>query len=177
MDRQTRPKGRTFSFNISFGRKARAFDRATGEPLPLDDPHVRELLERARAEAETSPDGTGMATNTESFSIDLADGQLRVGDGPSYEDGSGHSAPVDDPDKAREREAWDRLRLIAEGKGAYPDTQRLHAQLSLVVWVIVIALPLATLLLTLAAGESRETVVFFTFGAAAIGAMLRGTIR
>lgn len=205
--RSQRPKGRTFSFNFSFGKKppiddprlqellkraladaanseegrtsatyAEAFDRTTGEKLPADDPRVQELLELARAAPPDLPDGAHVTTNTETFTLDVADGKLRIGHGEPR-----HATDVEpkseDPAKAREAEMWDRLELIAKGKGAYPDTARWHARLSMFVWMIAIALPLATLILTIAAGESQETIVFMTFGAAVIAAMLRGSIR
>jgi hypothetical protein len=213
--RPERRKGRTFSFNLSFGKKppiaddtvarmlddalsdarsspdgkgsaslSAAFDRMTGEPVSLDDPAVRELLERARADAATSPDGTGVASNTETFTIDLSDGKLRVnrgagaGDAPSYEDPqAGEQRAAGDGAASREEEMWDRLHLIAEGKGAYPDTQRWHRRLSMATWIIAIGLPLAVLILTLATGQSLEGVVFMTFGAAIVAAMFRGSIR
>ena len=213
MDPEPRPRGRSFSFNISFGKKppaiddpkvrelldraladaadspdgtgsaslSGAIDRATGEPVSRDDPRVRELLKRAGADAAKSPDGIGMASNTETFNIDLREGLQRLGDlvgaSPGYEDASAHAGQAEDPERAREREMWDRLHLIAEGKGAYPDTRRWHARLSAFVWVIAIALPVAALILALATGQDQQTVVVMTFGAAILAAMFRGSIR
>jgi hypothetical protein len=143
----------------------------------MQNTQVQELIERASADAAQSPDGTGVATNTRSFKIEFAAGKLRVGEGGlvPYEDPP--PAPSEDPKEAREREMWDRLHLIAEGKGAYPDTQRWHRWLSMGTWVIAIALPLAALILAIATGQDAQTVVVMTFGAAIVAAMFRGSIR
>ena len=158
-----------------------ALDRATGQPVSLADPRVQELLKRAQAEAAQSPDGIGMASDSQAFSIDLGEGLQRLGDvfgtPPRYEDASPHAGPEADSKQAREREMWDRLHLIAQGKGAYPDTQRWHQWLSTVIWVITIALPLAALILTLATRQTAETVFFVTFGAAIVAAMFRSSVR
>ncbi len=171
MNDRTPPKGRSFSFNISFGKK----------PPPVDDPRVQELLERAEADAARSPDGVGMASDTQTYRVDLREGLERIGDllgvSPEYEDASGHISREEDPKAAREREMWDRLHLIAEGKGAYPDTQRWHARLSLFTTIIAISLPVAALILTLATAQTTETVFFVTLGAAIVAAMFRSSIR
>jgi hypothetical protein len=202
-----RPKGRTFSFNLSFGRKppiddpefqalldraiadavnspdgranatySQAFDRATGESVPADDPRVQELAELARTEHPTLPDGTRMTVDSETFRLDFADGELRFGRGQPQQAASGEP-PVEDPAAAREVEMWERLARIAEGKGAYPDTARWHARLSMLTWVIAIALPLAVLIGTIASGQSQETIFFMTFGATIVAAMFRSSIR
>jgi hypothetical protein len=213
MDPERRPKGRSFSFNISFGKKppaiddpkvrelldraladatespdgtgsaslSGAIDRTTGEAVSLDDPRIQELLKRAEADAAQSADGVGMASNTETYSVDLREGLEKLGDllgaSPRYEDASTHAGQAEDPRKAREREMWDRLHLIAEGKGAYPDTQRWHSWLSTATWVIAISLPIAVLILALATGQDQQTVFVMTFGAVIVAAMFRSSIR
>jgi hypothetical protein len=156
------------AFRFSFGRA----------PQP-DDPALQELLEQARADAAKSPDGTGIATDSRSFRIELGSGKARVErvghDAPSYDDPSGHVA--EDPKTQREREMWERLHLIAQGKGAYPDTQRWHRRLSLITSIIAIAIPVSALILMLATGQTLETVAYVTIAATIVAMMFRGSIR
>ena len=188
-----RPKGRTFSF--SFGKKPptddpelrdvfeRAVEDLAGEEVSADDPRMKEfqrLMELSKRDER--PDGVDVKTNTERFTLEFKDGKLQIGRGaagapPTYENPADNADNGANPEAAREAEMWDRLHRIAEGKGAFPDTARWHAWLSMFVWAVTIALPVAALILALATGQTQETVFFMTFGALIVAAMFRSSIR
>lgn len=144
-----------FGFNVSFGRKP-----------PIDDETYQRLLERATKDADSSADSTGSASEGRGFSLEFSDGRLRFGDSdPTLQ--REDRAPT--PEEAREAEAWDRLAHI--GTGAYPDTARLHRLLRRVVTVLALSVPVALCVLTIATGQSLETVVFATLFGLVVGFM------
>ena len=150
------------SFKFSFGK-------------PPDDPRLVEMLKRGESPPDL-PAGTEIETNTDRFKLELEDGKLRLGSNDLAHEVS--LAPKDPgPVDLQHAEMWERLERVADGSGAYPDTARWQARLNMAVWAITITLPLGALGLTLANGESLETVVFVTFFAALIAAMLRSSIR
>ena len=157
-----RPKGRTVSFNFSFGK-------------PPDDPRFVEMLKRGESPTAL-PAGSEIETNTERFKLEIEGGKLRFG-GNDLEHEVSLTPKDPEPVDLQKAEMWERLERIADGSGAYPDTARWQARLNIVVWVFAIALPLGALVLTEANSESLETVAFVTFFATLIAAMLRSSIR
>jgi hypothetical protein len=91
--------------------------------------------------------------------ITLESSRLRIDDGDQ-------SIPLDErlptEEDAREAEAWERLSRI--GTGTYPDTARVHSFLKTIVTTLVLAVPVALLILGIATGQSTETVFFMTLG-------------
>jgi hypothetical protein len=155
------PPHRTFSFGFSFGKKP-------------EDGELRGLLDNA-AEGVDLAEGVEVETDSETFKFEFADGRARFSRGePTPES---ESEVQEEEAESADREHWERLERIAAGTGAFPDTARWYARLNLVVWLIVIALPIAAFTLTLVTGEDAQTVVVATFAAAFIGAMLRSSIR
>lgn len=149
-----------FSFNISFGRKP-----------PVDSETYQRLLERATKDAELSPDGTGSASDTYKFKIDFSNGELRVQD-------SDRVPPAEEvppmQEETAEAEMWDRIAHI--GTGAYPDTARVHRALKKVVTVLGMSIPVAVCILTIATGQSQETIFFMTLFGLIVGVMIISTI-
>ena len=157
-----RPKGRSMSFNFSFGK-------------PPDDPRLVEMLKRGESPTDLAP-GTEIESNTERFKLELDDGKLRFG-GNELEHEVSLTPKAPEPVDPQYAEMWERLERIADGTGAFPDTVRWRARLNMVVWALVIALPLGALLLTLLSGEPAQTVAVVTFFATLIAAMLRSSIH
>jgi hypothetical protein len=153
-----KPEPKKFSFNLFIGRKP-----------DLDDSTYKRLLEEATREAESSPDGVGIAsTPAREFRLTFDRGLPRIAEGDSPP-----GQPMT-PEQAREAEAWERLSRI--GTGAYPDTARLHRILRNVVTVVGAAIPIAMLILGIASGQTQETVFFMTFGGLIVGLMIMKTI-
>ena len=148
-------RGRTFSFNFSFGRKP-----------PVDDAPYQRLIEHATQDAASSADATGTAADVHEITVDFSDGKLRVGDGRR----TGEDQPAPTPVDTREAEAWERLGHI--GTGAFPDTARLHRILNAVVTVLGLSIPVSLLVVAIATRQSSETIFYMTLFGLVVGGMI-----
>ena len=148
---EVEPKDRnpaTLRFNFSWGRR-----------VSPADPQIQDLLEEAKQNSMTAPDGVGSAARE--VSIQFKDGKLRVG--------TGEELPVE-YDLGADTAA-------SHYQDPFPALTSLRRWFNMAVTLLAIGIPVAIAVLGIITGQTSETVVFMTIFGLIVSGMFISSIR